>query len=312
VRAVVLDAAYAVDGFDPWVREESVAIRLAWDEVCRRSASCASGAPLDELRQMALRLEAKPLTGIAQDADGVPHRVRVDGAALGQIAGDASYYYTIYRDLLAAQQAYLRGDPAPLMRIGAEDLPFTGGGPVRSYSEGAYAAVACHDYPTIWDRTAPLAERREQLRAARATLAPDAYAPIPNDIWLRSLYIDQVVSGCIRWPEPARPPPAGAARHRLPERARAGTRRRSRRDHPDGRLGPRGLAVPRSHARARRELRPRDSARGLRRLHLGDRPPLPAHALTRGHELREPHTGDPRRARVPAPGGGGARRRAGW
>ena len=118
----------------------------------------------------------------------MPHRVRVDGAALAQIAGDASYYYTIYRDLLAAQQAYLRGDPAPLLRIGAEDLPFTGGGPVTSSSEGAYAAVACHDYPTIWDRTAPLAERREQLRAARATLAPDAYAPIPNDIWLRSLY----------------------------------------------------------------------------------------------------------------------------
>ena len=219
VRAVVLDAAYAVDGFDPWVREESVAIRFAWDEVCRRSASCASGAPLDELRQMAMRLEAKPLTGTAEDADGVPHRVRVDGAALGQIAGDASYYYTIYRDLLAAQQAYLRGDPAPLLRIGAEDLPFTGGGPVRSYSEGAYAAVACHDYPTIWDRTAPLAERREQLRAARATLAPDTYAPFPNDIWLRSLYIDQVVSGCIRWPEPARPdPPAppGAAYPSMP------------------------------------------------------------------------------------------------
>ena len=58
VRAVVLDAAYAVDGFDPWVRDESVAIRFAWDEVCPRSASCASGAPLDELRQMALRLEA--------------------------------------------------------------------------------------------------------------------------------------------------------------------------------------------------------------------------------------------------------------
>jgi pimeloyl-ACP methyl ester carboxylesterase len=207
VRAVVLDAAYAVDGFDPWVREESVAIRFAWDEVCRRSSSYTSGAPLDELRRMASRLEAKPLTGTAEDADGVPHRVRVDGAALGEIAGDGSYYYTIYRDLLAAQRAYLRGDPAPLLRIAAEDLPFTGGGPVKSYSEGAYAAVACHDYPTIWDPSGSLPERRAQLRAARATLAPDAYAPFPNDLWLRSLYIDQVVSGCIRWPQPALPDP---------------------------------------------------------------------------------------------------------
>ena len=219
VRAVVLDAAYAVDGFDPWVREESVAIRFAWDQVCRRSASCAGGAPLDELRQMALRLESKPLTGTAEDADGVPHRVRVDGAALGQIAGDASYYYTIYRDLLAAQRAYLRGDPAPLLRIAAEDLPFTGGGPVKSYSEGAYAAVACHDYPTIWDPSASLPERRAELRAARALLAPDAYAPFPNDVWLRSLYIHQAVSGCIRWPKASRrdpPVPPAAAYPSVP------------------------------------------------------------------------------------------------
>jgi pimeloyl-ACP methyl ester carboxylesterase len=207
VRAVVLDAAYAVDGFDPWVREESVGIRFAWEQVCRRSASCAVAAPLDELRRMSERLEARPLVGTGRDADGIAHRMRVDGSALGQIAGDASDYYTIYRDLLAAQRAYLRGDRVPLLRLAAEDLPFTGGGPVRSYSEGAYVAVACHDYPTIWDRSRPLAERRAQLRAARAQLAPDAYAPFENDVWLRSLYIDQIVRGCIRWPEPTRPDP---------------------------------------------------------------------------------------------------------
>ena len=207
VRAVVLDAAYAVDGFDPWIREESVAIRFAWEEICRRSASCGAEAPLEELRQMSERLEERPLVGTGRDADGLPHRVRVDGSALGQIAGDASYYYSIYRDLLAAQRAYLRGDRAPLLRIAAEDLPFTGGGPVKSYSEGAYAAVACHDYPTIWDRSSPLPERQAQLRAARALLAPDAYAPFANPVWLRSLYIDQAVRGCIRWPEPTRPDP---------------------------------------------------------------------------------------------------------
>ena len=30
VRAVVLDAAYAVEGFDPWIREETAALRFAW------------------------------------------------------------------------------------------------------------------------------------------------------------------------------------------------------------------------------------------------------------------------------------------
>ena len=212
VRAVVLDAAFAVDGYDPWIREESVALRYAWPEICRRSAGC-EGDVLAALARFAQRLEARPLAGTSRDADGGRHRVRVDGSALGQMAGDGSYYYTIYRDLLAAQRALARGDRAPFLRLAAEDLPFTGGGPVKSYSEGAYAAVACHDYPTVWDRAAPVETRRAQLAAGRALLAPDAYAPFSNDVWLKSLYINQYVTGCLEWPTPTPldpPAPAGA------------------------------------------------------------------------------------------------------
>ena len=52
------------------------------------------------------------------------------------------------------------------------------------YSEGAYAAVACHDYPNLWDKQAGFEERREQLAASRAQLAPDAFAPFSVDLWL--------------------------------------------------------------------------------------------------------------------------------
>jgi pimeloyl-ACP methyl ester carboxylesterase len=206
VRAVVLDAAFSVEGFDPWIREESVALRYAWPEVCRRSATCRHDA-LASFRRWSRRLERRPLVATGRDADGGRHRIRLDGPALGQMAGDGSFYYTIYRDLLAALHSYGRGDRAPLLRLAAEDLPFTGGGPVESYSEGAYAAVACHDYPTLWDRSASLSERRSQLAAARAGLAPDTYAPFPNDIWLRSIYIDQLVRGCLQWPAPQYPDP---------------------------------------------------------------------------------------------------------
>ena len=206
VRAVVLDAAFAVDGFDPWGREESVALRYAWPEVCRRSTGCGQDV-LAELRRWARRLQARPVKGAARDADGALQRVEVDGRALGQMAGDASFYPTLYRDLPAALRALGRGDRAPFLRLAAEDLPFTGGGPVRSYSEGAYAAVACHDYPALWDPGAPVATRRAQLAAARAALAKDAFAPFPNAIWLRSLYVDQLVTGCLRWPRPRYPDP---------------------------------------------------------------------------------------------------------
>ena len=218
VRAVVLDAAFGVEGFDPWIRQESVGLRFAWPELCRRTVGCDDDA-LAALRRWSLRLERRPLVATGRDADGGRHRLRVDGAALAQIAADAPFYYTIYRDLLAALRAHARGDSGPLLRLAAEDLPFTGGGPVKSYSEGAYAAVACHDYPTIWDRSAPIPARRAQYAAGLSALAPDTYAPFPNDIWLRSLYINQYVTGCIEWPAPDRPDPpvpAGATYPTMP------------------------------------------------------------------------------------------------
>ena len=219
VRAVVLDAAFAVDGFDPWGRTTTDAIRAAWTAVCARSRGCPVADPVAELRALALRLEQAPLRGRARDADGASQRVRLDGAAFAQLVNDAGYGYPIYRDLLAAGRAYAAGDPAPLLRLAAEDLTSTEAGPVMTYSEGAYAAVACHDYPTIWNPASSFAARRAELAAARALLAPDPFAPFSADTWLASLYEHQLVHGCLRWPAPSTPdPPAppGAAYPAVP------------------------------------------------------------------------------------------------
>jgi pimeloyl-ACP methyl ester carboxylesterase len=124
VRAVVLDAAFGVDYFDFWTRQESRALRFAWPAVCLRSTGCA-GAPnrdvLAQLRHWAVRLERRPIRGVGRDADGGRHRIKLDGANLAQMAGDASYYYSLYRDLSAALSAAGRGDLAPLLRLAAED-----------------------------------------------------------------------------------------------------------------------------------------------------------------------------------------------
>ena len=219
VRAVVLDGAFAVDGFDAWGRATTDALRAAWTAVCARSAGCPTRDPVGEIGRLTERLERAPLTGRARDADGKRHRVRVDGAAFAQLVNDAGYGYAIYRDLLAAGRAYAAGDPAPLLRLAAEDLTSTDAGPVATYSEGAYAAVACHDYPAIWDPASGVARRRAELRAARGLLAPDAFAPFPSRVWLASLYEHQLVYGCLEWPAPATPdPPAppGAAYPAVP------------------------------------------------------------------------------------------------
>ena len=73
---------------------------------------------------------------------------------------------------------------------------------------GDYMAVSCHDYPTIWDPAADFATRRAQLNGAIAGLAPDAFAPFPNAVWLRSPIERALVAGCLKWPKPQIDDPA--------------------------------------------------------------------------------------------------------
>ena len=91
VRAVVLDAAFPVTGFDPWARQESVALRFAWPETCRRSTGCGGVDALAELRRWALRLDAPsrswppaatPTAAATGSGSTAP--------SLGQMAGDGS------------------------------------------------------------------------------------------------------------------------------------------------------------------------------------------------------------------------------
>lgn len=216
VRAVVLDGAYAVTGFDPWEREQIEQIRFAWRAVCERSGACERD-PVAELGALVQRLERRPLVGKARDADGTLRRVRVDGLLIEQLSGDGSFYYAIYRDLLAAGRAYERGDPRPLLRLGAESVAaYEPSADPSGYSQGAYAAVACHDYPNLWDKQAGLEGRREQLAAARAHLAPDTFAPFPVDLWLKSTVEYQLVYGCLRWPAPRFEDPAVPAGAKFP------------------------------------------------------------------------------------------------
>ena len=148
VRAVVLDAAFAVTGFDPWERDQLESIRFAWRAVCERSGACA-GDSLSYLGALARRLQRRPLTGKARDADGTLRRVRLDGREIAQLTGDASFYYAIYRDLVAAGRAYERGDRRPLLRLGAESVAaYEPSSDPTGYSEGAYAAVPATTIPT--------------------------------------------------------------------------------------------------------------------------------------------------------------------
>ena len=157
VRTVVLDASYPTYGETGWYPTQGPAVRRAFDVVCDRFAPAG--------RRDRFPAEAAPGagggTGAAVARAGLRRRrrrtaVTVDAPALLMVAYGATYTPAFYRELTAALRSGLAGDRAPLRRLVAEA---TGGntdaGPVAEYSEGLYAAVACHDYPQLYDMTAP-------------------------------------------------------------------------------------------------------------------------------------------------------------
>ncbi len=209
VRTVILDAAYFVGGTDPWYSDTNRAIRHAFTIACRRSPACAArpGRPMHRLARLVQRLRQHPIAGVAPNADGVPRRTRVTVNTLIDLLTGAATTPTIYRELDAATRAALAPKPytKPLLRLGREVAYVGGAGPVVSYSEGLYVAVACNDYPQAYDVTAPVRVRFHQFQRSTARLhrhRPGLFGPVRTGEWVSSPY--GYFDDCLRWPAPSR------------------------------------------------------------------------------------------------------------
>ena len=204
LRSVVLDSAYPAYGEDAWYATQGPAMRSSFAVVCQRTPACRdAGRPfLPTLDRVLAAVREKPWRGRAYDADGRRMRVTVDGPGLTTVAFGATYTPAFYRELTAALRSGLSGDRRPLLRLVAEA---TGGdtdaGPVKAYSEGLDAAVACHDYPQLYDMTAPPAVRQQQYAAAldaRSVSDPDTYGPFTIHEYADSDW--QALDWCTQWP----------------------------------------------------------------------------------------------------------------
>ena len=200
------------------------------------------------------------------------------------------------------------GDDAPMLRLAAEDLGSTSpGNDVTAYSEGDAAAVSCHDYPVVWDRAAPFAEREHQLDQVLDGLPATAFAPFSNDAWLDSVYEYELVNGLSAVAGAAAGRRHDGADEAAPSRP-AGPRaeRRVRRHDPAVGRASGGEGVAELDVRRGRERGPRDGARRLRGMRVGDRAAVRPHPRCREHVVRLPHASDPRGGRLPPLGGRGA------
>jgi pimeloyl-ACP methyl ester carboxylesterase len=214
VRTLTLDAAYPIEGVDGWWRDTNAAARVALRRSCRRDATC-TGDPLRAIRRVVRAVRREPLVATVPDADGHLRHVRFTPETMGTILANSGYAPTIDRELLAASRAFLRrrSDPAALLRIAAEQGWYAGAGNVREYSQGLATATSCNDYPMLWDRPDPFAERRRAFREAVGALRrddPGAFDPLRISEWATAA--DASYRSCIRWPAPEdrlRPFPAG-------------------------------------------------------------------------------------------------------
>ncbi len=301
LRSLVLDGTYPLPGTDPAFGDLAEATWRAYRLVCERRPTCAARGedPLDVIGRFVARIRAHPVRGTGIDAEGNRIRVRLDADALVTIAQSGYGDIVLYRDLLAAIRAFESGDRAPMFRLVAETTLIPEASAVRSFSEGLYLAVTCHDYPQMWDPAAPLATRTPAARRGPRRAPAGPVRPVHRH------RVDVArLRGRDRVPALARaaaPRAAGRPGRAVPGRADADRQRRPRQHHRELGRPRRRLAVPELDLRGDPQHDPRLGSRRPRRLCGAARPPLHPQPRRRRHELRLPDRRGPRRRPLPAP-----------
>ena len=164
------------------------------------------------IARLARRVSDHPIVGTAYNADGRARSVRVNVDSVISLVTSAATTPTIYRELVAAARAALRTDrpdPAPLLRLAAENAYVGGAGNIHTYSEGLATATGCNDYPQLWDVGSSMPDRVSQYQGALDELRrddPDAFAPFAIDDWV--VASSTLFTSCIRWPAPTQHVPA--------------------------------------------------------------------------------------------------------
>src|SRR3954470_12837825 len=194
VRSIVLSSAFPL-GFAMWGRANAQAVRMAVRRVCARSTTgkCDGARPLRQLGRLARRVRAHP----------IPYRLHgeprlLDQTALAGIAYQAGTGGQIGQ-LPAVARAALKGDTRPLISANRLVVPLFSGSqaaPERAPELAVPASILCNDFPTLWDRRAPISVRRRQFAARRARLDPSAVRPFSTRAWT-SVIVDRGNS-CIR------------------------------------------------------------------------------------------------------------------
>ena len=182
---------------------------MIWPAASRPAATPAAVA------RLVARLRARPVSGWTRTPQGGRVHQTVSVRTMVDLTSDAGFDPLIYRDLDAADRAALAGVTQPLLRLAAEAAQDDNSTPTsaRDYSDGQYFAVACVDYPQLFDMRSSFANRRNQLRAAIRHAPAAELRPFTPREWLSMNTYSEAFLSCLRWPGIGHPElPAGPAR----------------------------------------------------------------------------------------------------
>jgi pimeloyl-ACP methyl ester carboxylesterase len=163
--------------------------------MCARSAGACDGErTLAELALLAQQLRRHP----------IPYQVPTEAAP--RVLDETSLASIVYNAQMnlgqvpAMVRAALAGDAAPLVAAAQALLPLSGSSADSSGPDLALAvAVLCNDYPTLWNRHAPVSVRLRQFESGRAALPAATFYPFSAPAWTSAI-IDRG-NTCIRWPD---------------------------------------------------------------------------------------------------------------
>ena len=176
---------------------------------CTRAPGCAARNPdpAGTLGWLTKQIQRAPLVGTGTTFDGREIPVRLDESLLiNLLINNGSGKFGSPGELTAAARAWHRGDPAPILRLAAEQLdgfsfPGDSGDPT-SFSLGSYLASGAPTACELYDTTAPPDVRAAQYAAALQRLPNHVFAPFSVPGYAAFLRLFEGGDICVPWPTP--------------------------------------------------------------------------------------------------------------
>lgn len=205
LRSVTLDSTYPIRHLDPYYASSGSSGRAALDRVCERDPGCTAatrgdGSAVARLAELLARVRRSPLRGTVP---GTRARMAISARHLVDLLQNAGFDALVWRDLDASVRAALNGDTLPLLRLIAQRAGNGGSPRPGSFSDGAYTAVSCTDYPQLFSMQAAPARRRAELRASVVHAPAGAFAPFTAREWVTMSGYSEAYDACLDWPRPA-------------------------------------------------------------------------------------------------------------